>query len=100
MEIEAHALEVKIRESILLQALTMCMFTTTWVLTILLAYITFSAVMKGKVGFMAVILHSSVAFAIASIWELYLSPPPFGAFLGTLLITAPFHYSTPWWCTT
>jgi hypothetical protein len=51
--------------------------------------------MKGRVGFMAVILHSSMVFAIASIQELYLSPPPFGAFLGTLLITAPFHYSMP-----
>jgi hypothetical protein len=94
VEIEARALEVEIRRSILPQALTMSMFTTTWVLTILSAYITFSAVTTGRVGFAAVILHGSVAFAIASIRGLYLSPPPFGAFLGTLPIAAPFSYST------
>lgn len=94
VEIEARALEVEISRSKLPQALTMCMSATTWVLTIASSYITFSAVTKGRVGFAAVILHGSVAFAIASIRELYLSSPPFGAFLGMPLIAVPFRRST------
>jgi hypothetical protein len=94
VEIEAHALEVEIRRSKLPQALTLCMFATNWVLTIVSTCIAFSAVTKGRVGFAAVILHGSMALAITGIRELYLSPPPFGAFLGMFLIAASFRYST------
>jgi hypothetical protein len=91
VEIIAHALEVEISRSKFAQALTMCMFATNWVLTIASAHIVFSAVTKGRVDFMAVILHSSVALAILGIRRLYVSPPPFGAFLGILCHNRPFH---------
>jgi len=80
----AQALEVEISRSELAQTFTMWMFTTNWILTLVSAYLTFTAVTKGRVNFTVVILHCSMALAIPSIWKLYISPPPFGASLGML----------------
>jgi len=81
VEIVAHALDVEISHSRLTQGISLCMFATNWILTITSAYITFSAVTKGRVGFAVVILHGSMVFAILGIRGLYASSPPFGAFL-------------------
>lgn len=87
-EILAHGLEVGISRSGFTQALTMCMFVTTWVLTIVSTYFAFSAVKKGRVDFAIVILHASIVLAISGIQKIYTSPPPFGISLGMLLCRA------------
>jgi hypothetical protein len=89
--IVAHALEAEISRSELAQALTLCMFATDWVLTIVSAYIVFSAATKGRVDFVVIILHGSVGLAILGIRKLYVSSPPFGAFLGILRCARLFH---------
>jgi len=88
VEILARALEVGISRSKFSQGLTMCMIVTSWFLTIASTYIAFSAVRKGRVNFMTVNLHASIALAISAIQKLYTSPPPlrpppFGASLDT-----------------
>jgi len=88
-EILAHALEVGIGRSKFTQALTMCMFVTTWFLTIVSTYFAFSAVKKGTVDFAIVVLHASIVLAIAGIQKIYTSPPPFGISLGTIRLYPP-----------
>ena len=82
VEIVAHALEVEISRSKFTQALNMCMFATNWGLTIASTYVVISAVTKGRVDFMVVILYSSMGVAILGIQKFYVNPPPFGEFLG------------------
>lgn len=89
LEVEARALEVEIRHSNLAQAFTMCVFATNWALTIASTYTAFEAMAQGRVNFAAAIAHGSIALAIVSIRQLYLGPPPFGAFLGSCPIATP-----------
>ena len=91
VEIVARALEVEVGRSKLIKALNMCMFATNWALTIASAYVVFSAVTKGRVDFMIVILYSSMAMAILSIQKFYINPPPFGTLLGMPRYTRLFY---------
>jgi hypothetical protein len=84
VEVKSRMLTVVIRYSTLALALTACMFTANWVLTLASLYIAFSAVTKGRVTWSAFMLHGTMALVIPSIRKLYLCPPPFGVFLGVV----------------
>lgn len=98
VEILAHALEIGISRSGFTRALTMCMFATSWFLTVASTYFAFKAVAKGRADFAIVMLHASTGLAISSIQKLYTSPPPLGASLGTLRLhpsVSQFTYVPP-----
>ena len=91
VEVVARALEVEISRSKFMRGLTMSMFATNWALTIASAYIVFTAVTKGRVDFMVVILYGSMGMAILGIQKFYINPPPFGALLGMFRSARLFH---------
>lgn len=91
VEIVAHVLEVEICRSKSARALAFCMFTTNWALTIMSAYLAFSAIRTGRVSFAMVILHASMMLAIPSIRSLYVSLEPLGAFSGMFRHTPLLH---------
>ena len=92
VEIESRALDVDIRRSKSAHILNVCIFTTNWVLTLVSAYIAGKAATNGRVDFAVVMVHGSMALAIPNIRKLYISPPPFGAFIGILAVPPPFRY--------
>jgi len=87
VEMGSSTLEVEIRRSESAKALNMCIFATNWILTLVTAYIAGKAATNRRVDFATVVFHGSIALVIPSIRKLYIDPPPFGAFPGTLAVS-------------
>jgi len=84
VEVKSRVLTLTARYSTFTLALTASMYIANWALTLTSLYVTSSAVKTGRVTWSAFILHNAMALVVPSIRKLYLCPPPFGRFLGTI----------------
>ena len=89
--VESSLISITVKRSQLAQAFTICLLIINSALTVGSAYITFLAVVKREtVNDTVLLLPVTVVLVIPALRSLYVGSPPFGIYLGRLVLRAQF----------